>query len=46
MFEKYKKVYKADYEKWYKENEAYRQRVAADQDRLKDRKSTRLNSSH
>ena len=35
MFEKYKKVYKADYEKWYKENEAYRQRVAADQDRLK-----------
>ena len=20
MFEKYKKVYKADYEKWYKEN--------------------------
>ena len=35
MFEKYKKVYKADYEKWYKENEAYRERVAADQDRLK-----------
>ena len=35
MFEKYKKVYKADYEKWYKENEAYRQRVAADQDLLK-----------
>ena len=34
MFEKYKKVYKADYEKWYKENEAYRERVAADQDRL------------
>ena len=28
MFEKYKKVYKADYEKWYKENEAYRERVA------------------
>ena len=27
MFEKYKKVYKADYEKWYKENEAYRERV-------------------
>ena len=35
MFEKYKKVYKADYEKWYKENEAYRERVAADPDRLK-----------
>ena len=33
MFEKYKKVYKADYEKWYKENEAYRERVAADPDR-------------
>lgn len=34
MFEKYKKVLKEDYKAWYKENEDYRKKVAADPRRL------------
>lgn len=32
---KYEKVFKADYEKWYRENQAYREQAAADPDRLR-----------
>lgn len=34
MFKKYEKVLKRDYEKWYKENEDYREQVAKDPRRL------------
>lgn len=35
MFEKYKKVLKKDYDAWYQENKAYRDKVAKDPRRLK-----------
>ncbi len=33
-FKKYEKVFREDYEKWYRANEAYRNKVKADPDRL------------
>ena len=30
MFEKYKKVLKVDYDKWYQENKEYRKKLASD----------------
>ena len=33
-FKKYEKVFREDYEKWYRANEAYRNEVKADPDRL------------